>query len=401
VLVLVFGRNRANAEDLHLNATGWNGLSELQAIARSEGEVLAPARIDVSQLEATDALLILHPVTPLPTNELAKFLRKGGRLAVADDFGTGKELFAAFGMGMHAPSRSNPSNLRNNPALLIATPLLGHTLADGVDALVTNHPQVIYHPELTPIFSLSGGHGAIVLSGGVGKGRLVAVSDASVFINNMLELPGNRAFARNLVRFLRGPARARLYLAASDTQWLSTLRHMTTGNPLARVSAALAQLAKPRLPALAVLALSAVLATVLLAGAATALPRHSAYARRAYLQNPEVSAGMAGRVQYYASANRNYLAPLLVLKLELEHRLVDHLDAHDQPQREAVLRALPARGFREARVAELAEFMQAVDRLQTGTLGSETQVTARRFSELTAMGRRILAELDAASARNP
>jgi hypothetical protein len=401
VLVLVFGRNRARAEDLQLNATGWNGLSELQAIAGREGEVLAPTRIDVSQLEATDALLIIHPVTPLPTNELAKFLRKGGRLAVADDFGTGKELFGAFGMGMHAPSRDHPSSLRNNPALLIATPLLGHPLADGVDALVTNHPQVIYHPELTPIFSLSAGHGAIVLSGGVGKGRLVAVSDASVFINNMLELPGNRAFARNLLRFLRGPTRSRLYLAASDTQWLSSFRHMTTGNPLARVSAALAQLAKPRLPALAVIALSAVLATVLLAGAATALPRHSAYARRAYLQNPEVSAGMAGRVQYYASANRNYLAPLLVLKLELEHRLVDHLDARDQPQREAVLRALPARGFREARVAELAEFMQSVDRLQSGTLGSETQVSARRFSELTAMGRRILAELDAASARNP
>jgi hypothetical protein len=384
-----------------LDASAWNGLSELRTIASSEGEVLTPARIDVSQLDAGDALLVIHPVAPLPTAELAKFMRKGGRLAVADDFGTGKALFAAFGMGIHGPARNNPSSLRNNPALLVATPLLGHTLADGVDALVTNHPQVIYHPELTPIFSLAGGHGAIVLSGAVGKGRLVAISDASVFINNMLELPGNRAFAHNLLRFLRGPNRARLHLAASDTQWVSGFRQMTTGNPLARVSAALAQLAKPRLPALAVIALAVVLATVLLAGAATALPRRSAYARRAYLQNPDVSAGMAGRVQYYASATRNYLAPLLVLKLELEHRLVDHVAAHGQPQREALLRALAALGWSEARVHELAEFMLIVDRLQAGSEGTETQVSARRFSELTAMGRRILAELDAASTRNP
>jgi hypothetical protein len=65
------------------------------------------------------------------------------------------------------------------------------------------------------------------------------------------------------------------------------------------------------------------------------------------------------------------------------------------------LRALPALGWSDARVQELADFMLSVDRLQMGSQGGETQVSARRFSELTAMGRRILAGLDAASARNP
>jgi hypothetical protein len=401
VLTLVFDLNSVGAEELSLNCSAWNGLSELRTLASSQGDVFAPERIDVAQLDASDALLIVHPVTPLPTSELAKFLRKGGRLAVADDFGTGRDLFAAFGMGLHAPGRDAPRSLRNNPALLIATPLAGHTLADGVDALVTNHPQVIYHPDLTPIFSLSSGHGAIVLSGAVGRGRLVAISDASVFINNMIELPGNRAFASNVLRFLRSSPRTRLYLADSDTHWLSGFRQLTTGNPLARVSAALAQLAKPRLPALAVLAIAVVLATVLLAGAATALPRRSAYARRAYLQNPDVGAGMAGRVQYYARGHRNYMGPLLVLKLELEHRLVEHLDARGQPQRSEILQALHDRGWSEARVRELSDFMLTVDRLQSGALGTETQVPARRFSELVGVGRRILAELDAASTRNP
>ncbi|HEX4353103.1 MAG TPA: hypothetical protein VHZ95_09320, partial [Polyangiales bacterium] len=120
-----------------------------------------------------------------------------------------------------------------------------------------------------------------------------------------------------------------------------------------------------------------------------------------YLQTPEVSAGMAGRVQYYASAHRNYMGPLLVLKLELEHRVVAQIEAQPQPQREEVLRALRTRGLREAIVSELADFMQTVDRLQTGAIGGETQVSARRFSELVSMGRRILAELDAAAVRHP
>lgn len=399
--LLVFSRGGAGAEDLSVEQRGWNGLSELLELARKEATVLTPNRLDASQLDSSDALLVVHPVTPLPTPQLIKFLRKGGRLAIADDFGTGRTLFAAFGTGMHEPGRHTPRALRNNPQLAVATPVIAHALADGVDALVTNHPQVIYHPDLTPIFALDQAAGAIVLSGAVDKGRLVAISDSSLLINNMLELPGNRAFARNLVRFLRGVEQRRLYIAGSDTQWLSGIRALTTGNPLARVSAALSQLAKPRLPALAVLALSVVLAAVLLAAAATALPRRSAYARRAYLIAPEVGAGMAGRVNYYASRSRNFLAPLLVLKLEIEHRLVAHLRAQRMLARDEVLRALrESGGLSATRLDDVAEFLRSVDRLQESSLVQEQEVPARRFSELVALGRRILAELDAAPQRN-
>jgi hypothetical protein len=397
--MLVFARNLAFAEELSVQGRAWNGLSELLAIARSKGQVLTPTQLDASQLEASDALLIVHPTAPLPIAELAKFLRKGGRLAVADDFGTGRALFAAFGMGMHLPNRSSSRSLRDNPQLLIATPLVGHALADGADALVTNHPQVVYHPDLRPVFALSGSRGAIVLSGAVGKGRLVAISDASVLINNMLEFPGNRAFARNLMHFLRASPNARLYIAGSDTLWMSGFRHLTTGNPLARLAAALTQLAKPQLPALAVLALSIVLAAVLLAAAATALPKRSAYARRAYLRTPECVAGMAGRVGYYAGADRSYLGPLLVLKLEVERRVVARLHTQGQPQRDQVLDGLRAAGWRDDQVHELADFMQGVDRLQDASLGTQMRVSGRQFSELVASGRRILVELDVAPAR--
>jgi hypothetical protein len=393
VLTLAFWVWPVAAEELSVQRSAWNGLSELLAIARSQGSVLTPAQLDASRLEASDALLIVHPTTPLPTVELARFLRKGGRLAVADDFGTGRTLFAAFGMGMHPPNRASSRSLRGNPELLIATPLAGHTLADGVEALVTNHSQVIYHPDLRPVFALSGSRGAVVLSGAVGKGRLVALSDASLVINNMLQFPGNRAFARNLLRFLRPSTNSRLFIADSKTVWMSGIRHLTTGDPIARIAAALEQLAKPQLPAPAVFALSIVLAAVLLVAAVTALPKRSAYARRAYLRTPECVAGMAGRVAYYAGADRSYLSPLLLLKLEVERRLVARLRVSEPAQREEIVRGLRAADWSQDQIQELSDFMQGVDRLQDGSVATDLRVAGRQFSELVAIGRRILAEL--------
>ena len=393
VLILVFCRSAVCAEELSVERRAWNGLSELLAIARTQGSVLTPAQLDATQLEATDSLLIVHPTTPLPIAELAKFLRKGGRLAVADDFGTGRSLFAAFGMGMHPPNRASSRSLRGNPELLIATPLAGHALADGVEALVTNHTQIIYHPDLRPVFALSGSRGAVVLSGAVGKGRLVALADASLLINNMLQFPGNRSFARNLLHFLRTSSTTRLYIAGTNTVWLSGFRHLTTGDPIARIAGALEQLAKPQLPAPAVFALSIVLAAVLLVAAATALPKRSAYARRAYLRTPECIAGMAGRVAYYTGSDRSYLAPLLLLKAELERRLVGRVHASEQPQRDEVVQSLRATGWSEEQLRELSDFMQSVDRLQDGSVASDQRVAGRQFSELVAIGRRILAEL--------
>jgi hypothetical protein len=403
VLTLVFVAFRAHAEDLAVGEHGWNGLSKLLELARADGPVLTPEQIDVEALGASDALLIVHPTSTLPTAELASFLRRGGRLAVADDFGTGRSLFALFGMGVHAPNPDGLRTLRDNPALPVASPVVGHALADGVDALVTNHPQVLHHPLLAPIFAFGGSagtasaQGAVVLSGAVGQGRLVAIADASVFINNMLEFRGNRVFAHNLVRFLRGSVpQTRLIIADSQTRWQVGLRKLTTDHPLARLSLALNRVARPHLPPLAVVALSIALAGVLLSAAATSLPKRSAYARRAYLQSEEVPAGMAGRVNHYANADRSLLGPLLVLKRELEHRMGALARASGQQQRKQVLELLRAQGLAAAALDELSELLRAIDRLEQASLGSpNARVSARLFSDLVASGRRILAVLDA------
>ncbi|MET0384947.1 MAG: hypothetical protein ABW321_03260, partial [Polyangiales bacterium] len=305
-----------------------------------------------------------------------------------DDFGEGRRFFATFGMGLNEPRAEPAAVLRENTHLPIASPIVSHALADGVDALVTNHPQVLYHPTLTPVFGLAGEQAAVVLSGAVGSGRLVAISDSSLLINNMLQFRGNRQFARNLVRFLRGPTRSgTLLIADSETRWQQSSR--TLQRPLAEIAGALDRMSHLQLPRLAVTLFSTVLAGLLLSMVVTSLPRRSAYARRAYLQTIECVAGMAGRVSHYASGEHSLLAPLSSLKREIEYRAASLLRAPTQLQRSEVVKALNELGG-PTLGTELGQFMADVDRLQD----TSALVSARRFSELVASGRRILADLD-------
>jgi hypothetical protein len=396
-LVLVLSQSRVLAEEIAADNVGWNGLSELLEIAAQEGDVTRLSRADVAHLSTNDGLLIIHPVQQLPTAELAKFMRSGGRVAVADDFGAGGRFLGTFGMTLRDVEGEPVRALRNNPAWPIAAPVVAHALTDGVSALVTNHPRVLYHPTLTPVFELSGDLGAVVLSGAVGGGRLVAIADASVLINNMLEFEGNRQFARDLVRFIRGRApNARLLIADSATRWEIGTRSFE--QPLAQLASTLERLSHPNLPPLAIVVLSGALAGLLLSIAATSLPRRSAYGRRAYLQGSETLAGMAGRVTHYAAGDRSLLSPLLALKIELEQQAADVLRPNAQLQRNELLQGLVVAGLRAELARELGQFLQAVDRLQDASTAQAKPVSVRHFSELVAVGRRILAELEAHSA---
>ncbi|MEY4575915.1 MAG: hypothetical protein RL701_618 [Pseudomonadota bacterium] len=394
MLWLNFSPFRVSAEDLRIRDRSWNGLSELFTVAGAEGPVEHVDEVAVTQLTGDDALLVVHPTTSLPSNELAKFMRRGGRVAVADDFGAGRRFFGTFGMSLGEPKADLPNVLRNNVHLPIAVPLVGHTLADGVSALVTNYPQVLFHQTLTPVFGLSGDQSAVVLSGAVGSGRLVAISDASVFINNMMQFRGNRTFARNLIRFLRGAAqgghKGRLLIADSATRWQPSVQGVR--RPLLDLSSALDRASHVQLPKLAVTMLSIALAGLLLGMLATSLPKRTAYARRAYLQSVECIAGMAGRVNHYANGSRNLLGPLVSLRREIERQALTRLRSGTDTLAFDVRRALQERG--EATLASaFGGFASEVDRLQEQTV----IVSARHFSELVASGRRILADLEALS----
>ena len=190
-------------------STDWEGCSRLIEVAREE---LGPSRvnvvdeIDYEKLGPADGLLLIHPQGSYDLDELATFMKLGGRLAVADDFGDGDRLLERFRIERQPPPSDPLEMLNGNPQLPIAKSASGHPIVADVGKVVLNHPMVVSHPDLSALLQIERQGGLagpnVALAGQVGDGRLVAIGDPSAFINSMMRYPGNRALARNLVAYL-------------------------------------------------------------------------------------------------------------------------------------------------------------------------------------------------------
>jgi len=234
---------RALAGPFEVRDTGWEGCSELFELARAElGEsrVLALSELDWKELRPEDGLLILHPKRAISSDRLSKFLRAGGRVAIIDDFGAGSRILERFGIErVRIPSRPL-ATLRRNADLAIAEPVREpmegrgervHPTVENVERLVTNHPTGLHHPKMGPVLRIRGIDEAEVVLALAGEldeaplGKLFAMGDPSVLINQMLRYPGNRAFATGLIHYLApdaggekrdAGAQGRLWVLAND-----------------------------------------------------------------------------------------------------------------------------------------------------------------------------------------
>jgi len=387
---------------------GWNGLSELLEVAVEEGiEVEVVDRLDVGTLDRDAALLIIGPHQAPSVEGLSALLRAGGRIAVADDFGASGALLEAFHIERHAPMGHRTTALRGNEALLIARPNGPHALSVRVDALVTNHPAAIEHLELDPIFAFSESE-ALVLAGAVGTGRLVVISDPSVFINNMLELGGNRRFTANLLHYLSATppsASAPLSGAAEETRGhiilvppgapvVGRFGEPGADRPLHDLRAFLERLGQVEVPGvgLRVLAFCLILIFVLVVGGA--LPRRSPYAAKAMFTPSSTFGGMAGRLAWYGRGHVDLLDPLLAYRFELETELFGRLALGRTPGALELEKAMRQQGIspKETSAArlfldELAALAERADR------GTVEPVPFARLKETMRRGDAILASV--------
>lgn len=204
-----------------VNDTTWEGGSELFDLAKrrlGRERLEIAATLDYSKLSPKDGIVVLHPEVALDYAELSAFLRAGGRLALLDDHGAGDKFLARFQIyRVRAPL--TPANaLRDNPQLAIAQPAVQlvagqeqnrHAITQNVESVVTNHPTVLTHPNLTPVLTIAarGEPEATLAVTGIiaNRGRLFAMGDPSALVNLMLRYPGNRRFAEGLLTYLVEP----------------------------------------------------------------------------------------------------------------------------------------------------------------------------------------------------
>ncbi|HEX5656594.1 MAG TPA: DUF4350 domain-containing protein [Polyangiales bacterium] len=358
--------------------TAWDGLETLTSLAKeAEIPLLTPAALDLAQLTPRDALLIVSPESALPTNAFTTFLRDGGRVALLDDFGSGERLLSAYQVQrLTAPIDQVPA-LRDDPNLLVAYPASEHPLVEGVDLLLTNRASALRHRDLKPVFTFGRSEAALVLAGAVGAGRLVAVGDGSVLINQLLALPEHQRFAKNLLGYLQRPG-GRLFLIAHDTSFEGTYGG-SSGYGLSYVDGFLKRVTHPDLPPGVLSLLSFGLCAIAAVMVAGSLPRRSPYVRNELA--PRVHAGFAGRVSLRERDAPNLVWTLLDYKRELASELTRKLSLPPSPSVATVLAALRQRGWQEPQLSELNGLLSRLEQIASAT-ESDPKPPRIRVSEL-------------------
>lgn len=226
VVVALVGYGSVSSAAFGTYNSGWDGTSDLRATAAGTGAQVSVVRQTETYSGVPPARTVGFVLSPTSTYDaqemlrLREFVRRGGTLVVAADSGSSVDHLLR-GVGASArvdgrPLRDVRANYRS-PAMPVATPVANRTLVSGVESVTLNHGTVVEPHGATVLVNTSGyayldrnRNGTLDRSENltswpvatverIGAGRVVTVSDSSVFINAMLERPGNRQFVRALV----------------------------------------------------------------------------------------------------------------------------------------------------------------------------------------------------------
>lgn len=198
-------------DNLFIGNPYWNGLSEMY-------NEIEPVRVhgfeDYRYIEASNStLFIIGPSRDFNRDDIEAvkgFLESGGKVVLADDFGTGNQLLEGLGLETRFSGE-----LLVDPVFFDTVPeyprILNFKYSDvgdivlnyGTTLLVRNSFQVIESSSPVSYFNNSEGveSGPFPVLGRIsyGAGVLCLLSDSSVFLNTMIGKAGNRGLLLSLV----------------------------------------------------------------------------------------------------------------------------------------------------------------------------------------------------------
>jgi hypothetical protein len=270
--------------DYDPSSQAWNGMATFVGLAAGMGyEVTPVSSLEWGELGANDILFLVYPLQRVEPGRLDAFVQAGGNVVIADDFGEGKDAMSRLGLLRAEVAAPKASKYQDGRVWApIATPQSDHFIAREVDEVVTNHPAALKEIEgATTIIGFE--DGAVVVAGERGTGKFVAVSDPSIFINRMMQYPGNVTLASNILSWLdrheTGNRARHIVLLRGDvpmygepSPFISDPRGGKLGRSIADLNSWLSQRREWLLTPGAMKGLAATLAILLLLLAVLALP---------------------------------------------------------------------------------------------------------------------------------
>lgn len=202
------------SDDFHPSNPHWNGLERLASEFSAAGVRIR----DAHALNPLDfALLIVGPSQPLEPEDaraVGAFLARGGRVVVADDYGTANQLLEGLNVSVRIVQGVVVDPLLNlgSPQLPLAwwgatRIALNYAAALNTSACLGCRTLVETSPFSYLDLNLNGRHDegepegplpiAVLLR--FGAGELIVVSDSSLFINSMLDRESNAVLLREML----------------------------------------------------------------------------------------------------------------------------------------------------------------------------------------------------------
>ena len=418
-LAVLLGARDACAYPFDPASDDWEGLSRFVKLAGAElgaQHVVVTSRLDLGQLKRADGVIIVHPERPLDVDDLSAFMRAGGRVVLLDDYGEGDGLLARFGI-RRVPLPMRPAEmLRGNPSLAIAEPASAHPAVRDVSRVVTNHGTGLEHPALSPVLVVRGeGEPDVMLglAGAVGQGRLLAIGDASLGINEMMRYPGNRALCAALVAYVTeddawGRREGTLYVLVNDFELVGSFGDDSrlggaTGDLRRTFVDTLEMLRHDGMPPLAayLLALAIGLGIVAWTSARAGKPHRAAVPRFVRRVPAVAQGGVAGHAAIIAAPGTSRILAMLELKSALEEDLAARLGLERSPPHdELVERARAAQIIDATQAIELERLLALLSRVEASLVARHRSAADRvRDADVIRVAARVRALLEGAGTK--
>ncbi len=229
--------------DFSIYNAGWKGCSQFARTVYESGKEVLPLHTPFRSLRSrpedeNTALLIIGPTRPFTRGDaeyIARFAESGGTVLLANDFDQGNTLLEVLELGYRF-SEYPIADLayEKDPFVVACTPLPNSPITREMKSFTLNYPAAITGvgagnakilartSRMSWLDANQDGEWQmddesrssfpVLIEQRYGRGQILILSDPSVFINGMIDLPGNRELLENLLDYLTGADVTRVYI---------------------------------------------------------------------------------------------------------------------------------------------------------------------------------------------
>ena len=205
-------------DDFRSDNPSWNGIKDMNS-----SYAASPLRsLSDLPLLSQGSTLILIPYldfSPTELEALHSFVTRGGTLILADDYGFGNKVLIHLGLEARFSGHAllDPLFNHRNKSFPRITHIIASPITSNTESLTLNHATCLMNVETGDALALSSSFSFLDLSGNgsqdegeptgplpvishhnLGNGKIILISDPSIFINSMENLASNRTFIQNI-----------------------------------------------------------------------------------------------------------------------------------------------------------------------------------------------------------